>query len=53
MLLGWKGAALAAFGEIVLVDFFAPDDPLTANEEGVKLGDSTLNRFLLLLLLPL
>lgn len=45
--LGWKGAAFAAFGEMV-VDFFGADAPLPASKDGVKLGESTLNRFLLL-----
>ena len=48
--LGWNGAALAALGDMV-VDFFVgvvADDPLADSKEGVKLGDSTLNRFLLL-----
>ena len=44
--LGWKGAALAAFGEMV-VDFFGVEVPLPDRREGVKLGESTLNRFLL------
>lgn len=46
--LGWKGAALAAWGEIV--DFFEDaegEEPLLVSE-GVKLGDSTFRRFLLL-----
>lgn len=44
--LGKNGAALAAFGEMVAV-FFNPDDPFNGVEEGVKLGESTLKRFLL------
>jgi hypothetical protein len=44
---GWKGAALAAFGDIV-VDFFGADTPFPDSRDGVKLGESTLNRFLLL-----
>lgn len=44
--LGWNGAALAAFGDMV-VDFFGADVPLPDKREGVKLGESTLNRFLL------
>lgn len=44
--LGWNGAALAAFGEMV-VDFFGAEVPLPDKREGVKLGESTLNRFLL------
>ena len=42
--LGLKGAALAAFGE-------RPggfEGPLTARDEGVKLGESTFNFFLVL-----
>lgn len=38
----------------MVVDFFVgvvADDPLADSKEGVKLGDSTLNRFLLLLVL--
>lgn len=46
ILLGRNGAALAAFGEIVVV-FFAADEPLADRCDGVKLGDSTFNRFLL------
>jgi hypothetical protein len=45
--LGWNGAALAAFGEMV-VDFFGAEVPLPDKRDGVKLGESTLNRFLLL-----
>lgn len=44
---GWNGAALAAFGEIV-VDFFGADVPFPDRRDGVKLGESTLNSFLLL-----
>lgn len=44
---GWNGAALAAFGEMV-VDFFGAEVPLPDRRDGVKLGESTLNRFLLL-----
>lgn len=43
---GWNGAAFAAFGEIGL-DFFGPL-PLPERRDGVKLGESTLNLFLLL-----
>ena len=43
---GWKGAALAAFGDIA-VDFFGADTPFPDSRDGVKLGESTLNRFLL------
>ena len=43
---GWNGAAFAAFGEIGL-DFLGPV-PLPERSDGVKLGESTLNRFLLL-----
>lgn len=46
---GRKGAALAAFGDIVLVFFAPPLPPFNGICEGVKLGDSTLRRFLLLL----
>lgn len=42
---GWNGAALAALGE--MMDFFGAE-PLPDKSEGVKLGESTLNRFLLL-----
>jgi len=46
--LGRNGAALAAFGDIVaLLDFpalFTPSDG--DRNEGVKLGESTLNDFL-------
>lgn len=45
--LGWNGAALAALGEMV-VDFLETDVPLPDKSDGVKLGESTLNRFLLL-----
>lgn len=45
--LGWNGAALAALGEMV-VDFFGAEAPLPDRREGVKLGESTLKRFLLL-----
>lgn len=42
---------MAAFGDIVAVVFFVGVvDPLVDNREGVKLGESTLNRFLLPLL---
>lgn len=44
--LGRKGAAFAAFGDIEAV-FFA--EPLRARVDGVKLGESTLRRFLLLI----
>lgn len=47
VVLGWKGAAFAALGEIV-VDFLGTDAPLPDKREGVKLGESTLKRFLLL-----
>lgn len=43
---GWKGAALAALGDIA-VDFFGADTPFPDSRDGVKLGESTLNRFLL------
>lgn len=48
MPLGRNGAALAAFGEMVVVavGFLAPPEPFRS--EGVKLGESTLSRFLLL-----
>jgi hypothetical protein len=52
--LGWKGAAFAAFGEIV-EDFFREEledvgeDPFDGSKDGVKLGESTLKRFLLAL----
>ncbi len=42
--LGLKGAALAAFGERPGIF----DAPLTVRDAGVKLGESTLNRFLTL-----
>jgi hypothetical protein len=45
--LGWKGAAFAALGEMGF-DFLGPDTPLPDKMEGVKLGESTLKRFLLL-----
>jgi hypothetical protein len=32
----------------MVVDFFGADVPLPDKREGVKLGESTLNRFLLL-----
>lgn len=44
---GRKGAALAAFGDMVVVAFFVAEVPLMGVAEGVKLGDSTFNRFLL------
>lgn len=44
---GWNGAAFAAFGEMGL-DFLGPEVPLPERRDGVKLGESTLNRFLLL-----
>lgn len=46
--LGLNGAALAVFGESPLV-FASPltDSIGLLDEEGVKLGDSTFNRFLL------
>lgn len=44
---GWNGAALTAFGEMA-VDFFGAEVPLPDKRDGVKLGESTLNRFLLL-----
>ena len=48
---GRKGAALAALGDmVVVVVFFAAVEPLIGVAEGVKLGDSTFNRFLLPLL---
>ena len=43
--LGRNGAAFAAFGEIVV--FFPLTVPFKGVPEGVKLGDSTLSRFLL------
>ena len=46
--LGMNGAALAALGDMVAV-FFPALDPLRGVPDGVKLGESTLNRFLLLL----
>lgn len=39
-----KGAAFAALGEIA-VDFRLAAVPLVASNDGVKLGDSTFNRF--------
>lgn len=47
-LLGWKGAALAALGDRpgVLEGALVP---LGVRVEGVKLGESTLNRFFMLL----
>ena len=48
--LGWKGAALAALGEIA-AGFFPLATSLADNNEGVKLGESTLSAFLPLLLL--
>lgn len=45
--LGRNGAAFAALGDMV-VDFFGADAPLPESRDGVKLGESTLNRFLLL-----
>ena len=52
--LGWKGAAFAAFGEIVEAFFrdeleVVGDDPFEGKRDGVKLGESTLKRFLLAL----
>lgn len=44
---GWNGAAFAAFGEMGL-DFLGAEVPLPDRRDGVKLGESTLNRFLLL-----
>jgi hypothetical protein len=44
--LGWNGAAFAALGDMVAA-FFPALDPFRG-PDGVKLGDSTLNRFLLL-----
>jgi hypothetical protein len=51
---GWKGAAFAAFGDIVEAFFKdeledVGEDPLEGIKEGVKLGESTLKRFLLAL----
>lgn len=43
---GWNGAALTAFGEMA-VDFFGTEVPLPDKRDGVKLGESTLKRFLL------
>lgn len=40
-----NGAAFAAFGEMV-VDLMLGAVPLVASSDGVKLGDSTLSRFL-------
>lgn len=46
-LLGRNGAALTALGDIdVDVDILDEDEPLEATRDGVKLGDSTFNRFL-------
>jgi hypothetical protein len=45
--LGRKGAALAALGDIEF-GFFDGDDPLAPRTAGVKLGESTFSRFLLL-----
>ena len=45
--LGLKGAALAAFGERPIV-FAVALLPFTARDEGVKLGEATLKRFLTL-----
>lgn len=41
---GMNGAALAALGEMA-VDFMLAAVPLVASNDGVKLGDSTFNRF--------
>lgn len=41
---GWNGAALTALGEMA-VDFFGA--PFPESDDGVKLGESTLNLFLL------
>ena len=41
---------MAAFGDIV-VAFLVAEEPLVGNKEGVKLGESTLKRGLLLPLL--
>lgn len=54
--LGWNGAALAALGDIVAAFFAVTDavvgeEPLEDSREGVKLGESTFSRLLLLLLL--
>jgi hypothetical protein len=52
--LGWKTAAFAALGDIVEA-FFSDeledvgDDPSEGSRDGVKLGESTLKRFLLAL----
>jgi hypothetical protein len=43
---GWNGAALTAFGEMA-VDFFGAEVPFPDKRDGVKLGESTLKRFLL------
>lgn len=43
---GWNGAALTALGEIA-VDFFGAETPFPESDDGVKLGESTLNLFLL------
>jgi hypothetical protein len=48
--LGWKGAALAALGEIV-AGFLALVTSLADSSEGVKLGESTFSAFFRLLLL--
>ena len=45
--LGLKGAALAAFGERPRV-FAVVWLPFTASDEGVKLGEAMLKRFLIL-----
>lgn len=41
---GMNGAAFAALGEMA-VDFKLAAVPLVASNDGVKLGDSTFNRF--------
>jgi hypothetical protein len=45
--LGRNGAALAAFGDIEAAFFGV--DPFAANRDGVKLGESTFNPFLLII----
>jgi hypothetical protein len=45
-LLGRNGAALTALGDMDVV-FLGAEEPFAARSDGVKLGESTLNRFLL------
>jgi hypothetical protein len=54
--LGWKGAALAALGEMAagflpLVTSLADSEDSEDSDEGVKLGESTFRAFFRLLLL--